>query len=213
MEQPVGDQKGPAVDRSAALEIGGPAAGLLDEDHRRRRVPRRDVDRDHRLGGTLGEKPVAPEVSEAALAPDRAPSRSRNPGARPDASMSYAEPYRIWASANSVTSETRIGRGAESSALRAHAPPPRRDHHRSWSAGADMTAAWSSPSRSTASSVPNSGTPRMKLWVPSIGSMYQRVAAVPASVPYSSPTRPWSGQAARIRDLMARSIAVSTWVT
>ena len=44
-----------------------------------------------------------------------------------------------------------------------------------------MTAAWSSPSRSTASSVPNSGTPRMKLWVPSIGSMYQRTDASPAS--------------------------------
>ena len=28
------------------------------------------------------------------------------------------------------------------------------------------------------SRVPNSGTPRMKLWVPSMGSMYQRVRAV-----------------------------------
>ena len=76
-----------------------------------------------------------------------------------------------------------------------------------------MTAAWSSPSRSTASNVPNSGTPRMKLWVPSIGSMYQRVAASPASVPYSSPTRPWSGYVAWIRLRIARSIAVSAWVT
>jgi hypothetical protein len=53
----------------------------------------------------------------------------------------------------------------------------------------------------------------MKLWVPSIGSMYQRVRASPASVPYSSPTRPWSGNAARIRVRTSRSIAVSAWVT
>ena len=38
----------------------------------------------------------------------------------------------------------------------------------------------------------------MKLWVPSIGSMYQRVVERPASSPYSSPTSPWSGQ--RVED-------------
>ena len=56
--------------------------------------------------------------------------------------------------------DTRSRRGA-SPRLRAQAPPARHAHQRSSSAGADMTAAWSSPSRSTASSVPNSGTPRM----------------------------------------------------
>ena len=76
-----------------------------------------------------------------------------------------------------------------------------------------MTDACISPSRSTASSVPNSGTPRMKLWVPSIGSMYQRTDASPASVPYSSPTSPWSGKASRMRARIIRSIAVSAWVT
>ena len=76
-----------------------------------------------------------------------------------------------------------------------------------------MTDAWSSPSRSTASRVPNKGTPRMKLWVPSIGSMYQRTDASPASVPYSSPTRPWSGNASVSRSRMRCSIAVSAWVT
>ena len=81
-------------------------------------------------------------------------------------------------------------RRAASPRLRAHAPPARHAHQRSSSAGADRTAAWSSPSRSTASSVPNSGMPRMKLWVPSIGSMYQRIDASAASLPYSSPMRP-----------------------
>ena len=42
-------------------------------------------------------------------------------------------------------------------------------------AGAEMTPTWSSPSCSMPISVPNSGTPRMKLWVPSMGSRYQRV--------------------------------------
>ena len=40
-----------------------------------------------------------------------------------------------------------------------------------------MTPTCRIPSRSTASSVPKSGTPRTKLWVPSIGSMYQRTEA------------------------------------
>ena len=51
------------------------------------------------------------------------------------------------------------------------------------------------------------------MWVPSIGSMYQRTDASPASVPYSSPTRPWSGNASSSRSRMRRSIAVSAWVT
>ena len=76
-----------------------------------------------------------------------------------------------------------------------------------------MTAASSSPSRSTASSVAKMGTPRTKLLVPSIGSMYQRIEASPSSVPYSSPTRPWAGKAARIRSRTRRSIAWSASVT
>ena len=74
--------------------------------------------------------------------------------------MSRAEPYSTWASASEPTPETWIRRGA-CPRLRAQAPPPRCAHQRSSKAGADMTAAWSSPSRSTASRVPNSGTPRM----------------------------------------------------
>ena len=71
--------------------------------------------------------------------------------------MSWPEPYRTWASSSARRPRPRIRRGASSSTPRAHAPPPRRAHQRSRSAGAEMTAAWSSPSRSTARSVPNSG--------------------------------------------------------
>ncbi len=72
----------------------------------------------------------------------------------------------------------------------AQAPPPRQANQRSRRAGALMTPTCISPSRSTPSKVPKSGTPRMKLWVPSMGSMYQRTDAPPSMVPSSSPTRP-----------------------
>ena len=76
-----------------------------------------------------------------------------------------------------------------------------------------MTAACSSPSRSAARSVPNSGTPRMKLWVPSIGSRYQRTSDPPAALPYSSPTTPCVGNVSAIRSRIRRSIAWSAAVT
>ena len=59
----------PAVDRAPAVEVGHPAAGLLDEHERRRDVPGLETDLDHRLGGALGHERVAPEVAEAAVAP------------------------------------------------------------------------------------------------------------------------------------------------
>ena len=95
-----------------------------------------------------------------------------------------------------VTRDTPIRRGTPAPgpiAPTAHDPPPRRAYHRCPSAGALMTPATMLPASSTASRVPNRGTPRMKLWVPSIGSMYQRMPALARSVPYSSPTIPWSG--------------------
>ncbi len=57
------------------------------------------------------------------------------------------------------------------------------------------------------------GTPRMKLWVPSIGSMYQRTDASAPSVPNSSPMMPWSGNASRRRVRMRSSTSVSATVT
>ena len=53
------------------------------------------------------------------------------------------------------------------------------------------TSAW--PSISSAINTPNSGTPRMKLLVPSMGSTIQRNADWRPSAPYSSPTTAWSG--------------------
>ena len=79
---------------------------------------------------------------------------------------------------------------------------------------ARSTPTWSSPSRSTPRSVPKSGTPRMKLWVPSIGSMYQRTAAPPASVAVLlADERRGPGSASAIRSRMSRSIAWSASVT
>ena len=110
---------------------------------------------------------------------------------RPLAIVSRLDPYSICASSTAATRETWIRRSP--SRPRFQAPPPRYAYQRSRIAGAEITPTCSSPSCSMPSSVPNSGTPRMKLWVPSMGSMYQRVRAAPSSVPYSSPTRPWSG--------------------
>ena len=63
-----------------------------------------------------------------------------------------------------------------------------------------------------ASSVPNSGTPRMKLWVPSIGSMYQRRGArPPRSVLLADEAV--VREAAGIRPRISRSIALSASVT
>ena len=138
VEPAVGHEERPAVDRAAAVEVRRPAAGLLDEDQRRRGVPGREADLDHRLGGALGDERVAPEVAEPALAPDVARAAPSKPGARPDATMSWPEPYRTWASSSEATRDTWIRRGA-SPRLRAHAPPPRHAHQRSSSAGADMT--------------------------------------------------------------------------
>ena len=67
---PLEARKRPGVDGPPALEVGHAAAGLLDEDDRRRGVPGLEPDLDHRLGRALGDQRVAPEVAEAALAPD-----------------------------------------------------------------------------------------------------------------------------------------------
>src|SRR3989304_4606931 len=75
------------------------------------------------------------------------------------------------------------GGGPYPSGAPARAPPRRRASQRPRSAGALMTPTCISPSRSTPSSVPKRGTPRMKLWVPSMGATYQRTAAPPASPP------------------------------
>ena len=151
-------RKVPAVDPTR-----GPRGPWRD-----RRPPRQGRSARRRPTARARPRPSPPRrPRRAARSPrsrrSRARARRREAGRRsrapdPDATMSRPEPYRTWASASAVTPETWIRRGA-SPRLRAQAPPPRCAHQRSSSAGADMTAAWSSPSRSTARSVPNSGTP------------------------------------------------------
>jgi len=58
-----------------AVQVGDPATGLLDQDHRRSGIPRPEIDLDHRLRRSLGQQRVAPEVPEAALPPDVAEER------------------------------------------------------------------------------------------------------------------------------------------
>ena len=70
-----------------------------------------------------------------------------------------------------ATDETRIASPF------AYAPSPRAAHQRVARAGADATAATRTPSRSSAISVAQSGIPRTKCFVPSIGSRIQRAEA------------------------------------
>ena len=66
-----------------------------------------------------------------------------------------------------------------------NAPPPRDAHQRCPSAGAETTPTTISPSRSSAISVAQTGSPRAYCFVPSIGSSHQRTSA--SATPYSSP--------------------------
>ena len=70
MEQAVRAQERASVDAAAPIQVRGAAAGLLDEQHRSGGVPGREFDLDHRLGGTLSDQGVTPEVAEAAFPPD-----------------------------------------------------------------------------------------------------------------------------------------------
>ena len=62
-------------------------------------------------------------------------------------------------------------------------------------------------------SVPQVGSPEMKLFVPSIGSSTQTYSASGRSRPYSSPITPWSGKVCAISRLIAASAPRSASVT
>src|SRR5262245_55589268 len=70
-----------------------------------------------------------------------------------------------------------------------------------------------SPPRSSAISVPHTGRPQIKDFVPSIGSSAQTYSASVRSLPYSSPMMPWSGKLFRIIARIAASAARSAAVT
>src|SRR5581483_10650364 len=110
------------------------------------------------------------------------------------------------ASASSRVAETR------SRVPSAKAPPPRLPHQRRPSAGAETTPQPKSPSRSSAISVAQIGTPRVKLRVPSIGSTIQRALALSRS-PYSSPSTPSPGRSRAMRSRSSSSVARSASVT
>ena len=201
------------MDRSRAVEVGQAAAGLLDDDERRGEVPGRWPDLDHRLRGALGHQRVPPEVAEAALAPDVAEQRVE-PG-RPPAVARCPRPSRTAAArprppTRATPRSDVVGRRPG----RPPRPPTRRRRATRTSArrapAPRSTPAWSSPSASTPSNVPNSGTPRMKLCGP-----VDRVD-VPADRRLAAsdrriPRRRGRGRecVAAIRSRIIRSIAVS----
>ena len=133
---------------SPPVEGRAPAACFLDDQLDRRVVPELqdrvagDVDR------SLGDEAVLPEVAQAAVRPrpldERPPARRHR---RADV-VETAQP------SITDTLETRIGSPS------AKAPPPRIAHQRRPSAGAETSPSDHSPSRSSASSVAKTGTPR-----------------------------------------------------
>ena len=92
VEMPVRGEERPAVDRAAALEVGRPATGLLDEQRAARRHPRPSG----RPRSSPRRRPRRPGHSPRSRR-TRARARHRagaapKPGARPDAAMSRPEP-------------------------------------------------------------------------------------------------------------------------
>src|SRR3989449_866680 len=80
-------------------------------------------------------------------------------------------------------------------------------------AGALTTPATTSSPSSIASSVANTGMPRTKLRVASMGSTIRRAAELPADAPCSSPSSPSSGCRWRVTVRTVSSIARSASVT
>src|SRR5437870_3426188 len=89
-----------------------------------------------------------------------------------------------------------------------NAPLPRAACQRAPKAGALATPATTSPPASIASRVANTGMPRTKLRVPSMGSMMSRASVGPGASPSSSPSTPSSGWFWRTA---VRAIASIVW--
>ncbi len=137
--------------------------------------------------------------------------RSSSPGSRPCSSQPVSEEYDRWASARSATPLTRSGLPVARDAP-AQAPVPRAAHQRRPSAGALTTPTSTEPSTRSATSVAQTGTPRTKFLVPSIGSTTHCRGLSPTS-PSSSPSTASPGRRpARVRRTCA-STAVSASLT
>jgi hypothetical protein len=117
------------------------------------------------------DRSIALDVGRAAACLQKSPKpRSRHaplrtlrsPGMSPDRPISDSLVNSTCASTSASMRETDSRRGDAPPIVDiAHAPPPRQAAQRARRAGAEITAACSSPSRSTASRVPKTGTPRM----------------------------------------------------
>ncbi len=99
-----------------------------------------------------------------------------------------------------------------------YAPRPRPAHQRVPSAGAEATPSSRRPSTSQAISVAQTGTPRAKLCVPSIGSTIHLGGGAleldtPMLSPSSSPRMECSGNRSRMRARINASASVSATVT
>jgi len=109
------------------------------------------------------------------------------------------EEYESEASATDETAETCM-RDADASDLPVYAPPPFDAHHRRLRAGADTSPTTTSGPSISAMSVAQTGTPRTKLRVASIGSSTQRRGPHPVS----SPSSPCTASRGRVRERLRR---------
>ena len=162
---------GAAAAGPGSRQVGEPAAGLLDDDvqrgqvverpgarRRRRRHPRRRACRT-RSRRRPGCASTESQVEEGLLAA----ATSQPPEQEKDSE----------ASVRSVTSET-ASRVAADRLLPVKAPVPAAAHQRRPRAGAETTPATTSSPSIRAISVAQTGTPRTKYLVPSMGSMTHR---------------------------------------
>src|SRR4051794_459270 len=134
---------------------------------------------------------------------------ARNSSRRPARSHSRRSEYESDASARSATAET-CSRRAEERLRPVQAPVPRAAHQRRPRAGADTTPTTGSPPSSRASSVAQTGTPRTKFFVPSIGSTTHWRLPWPVG-PNSSPTTASRGRVRRswVRTSSSASLSAS----
>ena len=114
--------------------------------------------------------------------------------------------YENEADSSSDTAETRISR-AFMNDLPVNAPPSFEAHQRRPRAGAETSPATISPASSSAISVAQTGTPRTKFDVPSIGSMIQRRSWDPVDPSISPCSSPRTTSRVRV-DLSWRRIDV-----
>ena len=135
------------------------------------------------------------------------PARRRHPSPRAGSRAKRSSVVSTVASSTRATAETR-----QRASFHQH-PSPGAAATSSPTGGKYAAPASTVSSSATAISVPHSGTPRTKLFVPSIGSMIQRRRASGRSTPNSSPSTPSPGKWRCTHSRAAVSAARSATVT